>query len=127
MSERDDAENPVGVTIRSTGEEQLIVQAVRTAVLTELQRPNVVDLYGIATGVTKRPEKTTRLRIESIHTASGGVVADQDSVAHRAEIGRRLSNAPRRVQRSTERVMAKQGTIGSQKRPQTRPGPCSGQ
>jgi hypothetical protein len=41
LSERHDAENPVSVTIRTTGEEQLIVQAVRTAVLTELQRPNV--------------------------------------------------------------------------------------
>jgi hypothetical protein len=36
LSERDDAENPVGITVRATGEEQLIVRAVRAAVLTEL-------------------------------------------------------------------------------------------
>src|ERR1700747_1311385 len=34
LSERHHAENPVSVTIRTTGEEQLIVQGVRTAVLT---------------------------------------------------------------------------------------------
>jgi hypothetical protein len=112
LSERDDAENPVGITVWATGEEQLIVRAVRAAVLTELQRPNVIDLDGVATGVTKRPEKPARVRIESVHAASGDVVADQNGVTHGAEVGRGLSNAPGRVQRSMERVVAKQGAIG---------------
>jgi hypothetical protein len=112
LSERDDAENPVGITVRTTGKEELIFQAVRAAALTELQRPNVIDFDGVAIDVTKRAEKPARLRIESVHAASGDVVADQNGVAHRAEIGRGLSNAPGRVQRSMERVVAKQGAIG---------------
>jgi hypothetical protein len=47
----------VGITVGATGEEQLIVRAIRAAVLTELQRPNVIDLDGVAIGVTQRPEK----------------------------------------------------------------------
>jgi hypothetical protein len=31
------------------------VRAVRPAVLTELQRPNVIDLDGVSIGVTKKP------------------------------------------------------------------------
>jgi hypothetical protein len=49
------------------------------------------------------PPKPARLRIESVHSASRDVVADQNGVAHGAEIGRGLSNAPGRVQRSVSR------------------------
>src|SRR5260370_21898155 len=50
--------------------------------------------------------------IESVDAASGSVIAHENRVAHRAEIGRSLRHAPRRVQGTLQGKVAEQYTPG---------------
>ena len=92
--ERDGAEETVGIVTRTGGEEELIGRSVGSSTLAELNGPELVYLDRLATGVAKRPQELTRLWIEGVYPASGGIVADEDRVAHRAEVSGGLRDAP---------------------------------
>jgi hypothetical protein len=92
--EPDGAEETIGIVTRAGGEEELIGRSVGSSTLAELNGPELVYLDRLATGVAKRPQELTRLWIEGVYPASGGVAADEDRVAHRAEVSGGLRDAP---------------------------------
>ena len=92
--ERDGAEETVGIVARAGGEEELIGGSVRSSTLAELNGPELVYFDRLATGVAKRPQELTRPWIEGVYPASGGIVADEDRLAHRAEVRGGLRDAP---------------------------------
>jgi len=103
VSKRDHAEYAVRIIVWAPSKEELVVCAVRTAILAELQCPNLIDLDSFAIRVAKRTEELTRFRIERVDPASGSVVADQNRVAHRAEISGSQRDAPGRMERAIGR------------------------
>ena len=84
----------------------------RAAILAELQCPNLIDLDSFAIRVAKRTDELTRFRIERVDPASGSVVADQNRVAHRAEISGSQRDAPGRMERAIGREVFHQITLG---------------
>src|SRR3974377_1083396 len=82
----------------------------RTAVMAELDAPDVIDLNGLPVGVTKRTDEVPR-SIERIHSPVRSVVADQNRVTHGTEIRRGFSDAPWRVQRAVDREVLGQRSI----------------
>src|SRR5215472_3683367 len=88
----------------------LWTSVVRTAVMAELDAPDVIDFNCRSVGVTKRTDEVPR-SIERIHSPARRVVADQNRVAHGAEIRRSFSDAPWRVQRAVDREVLGQRSI----------------
>ena len=112
VSKRDHAEYAVRIIVRARCKEELVVCAVRAAILAELQCPNLIDLDSFAIRVAKRTDELTRFRIERVDPASGSVVADQNRVAHRAEISGSQRDAPGRMERAIGREVFHQITLG---------------
>src|SRR5258708_37109265 len=92
--ERDGAEETIGIVTGAGGEEELIGRSVGSSTLAELHGPNSVYLDWLPAGITKRPEELTCLRVKCVNPAPGDVVADEDRVAHRAEVSGGLRDAP---------------------------------
>src|SRR5260370_30267111 len=88
--------------------------AVGPAVLAELERPNAIDLDWFASRVSQRAEEGARARVERVDPAPGSVVADQNRVAHRTEITRRLRQTPGRMERAMDRKVLLQLTVGGE-------------
>ena len=101
--ERDGAEETIGIVTRAGGEEELIGRSVGGSTLTELNGPELVYLDRLASGIAKRPQEVTRLGIECVDSPPGGVVADEDSVAHWAEVSGGLCDAPGRMEGAMDR------------------------
>jgi len=112
VSKRDHAEYAVRIIVGARCKEELVVCAVRAAILAELQCPNLIDLDSFAIRVAKRTDELTRFRIERVDPASGSVVADQNRVAHRAEISGSQRDAPGRMERAIGREVFHQITLG---------------
>lgn len=62
--------------------------------MAELYGPNVVDVDWLAARVPQRTEKLIGAGIECIDLTASNIVADQNRIAHRAEISRSLSETP---------------------------------
>src|SRR5690349_19549335 len=113
---RDHAEETIRVRVRPGSQKQKIVRsALRTsvgssAVMPKGDAPKIVDLNGLSTRVTKRPQKRARC-IKDVYSSSRSVVADENRVAHLAEVRGSFRNAPRRVKRATDREMLGQSSV----------------
>jgi hypothetical protein len=112
VSKRDHAKYAIRIIVWAPGKEELVMCAVRTAILAELQCPNLIDLDCFAIRVAKRTEELTRFRIERVDPASGSVVADQNRVSHRAEISGSQRDAPGRMERAIGHEVFHQITFG---------------
>jgi hypothetical protein len=112
--ERNHAKQAVCIVVRPGGKEQLVMGAVWSAVLAELERPNVIYLNWFASRVSKGAEEGTRARVKRVDSAPGNVVADQNHVAHRTKITRRLRQTPGRMKRAVDRKVLLQLTVRSE-------------
>ena len=74
--ERDRAKETIGIVARTGGEEELIERTVGSSTLPELNSPKLVYLDWSAFVIAKRPKELTRLGIEGVNPAMGGIVAD---------------------------------------------------
>jgi hypothetical protein len=92
--ECDRAKETIGIVTRTGGEEELVGRSVGSSTLPELNGPKLIDLDWLATGIEKRPQELACLGIEGVNPAAGGIVADENRVAHWAEISGSLGNAP---------------------------------
>ena len=90
----DGAKETVSIVSRTAGEEELIGRSVGGGTLAELNGPELVYLDGLASGVAKRPQELARVGIEGVDSTPRGIVADEDRVAHWAEVGGSLCDAP---------------------------------
>src|SRR5258708_29283247 len=107
LAKRDYPKCAVAVIVVACCEEELIGVAVRArrAALAELNGPDVVDLDGFASCVAQRTEERAAFRIKGVDAAAGGVVGDQERIAHWSEVGRSQSDAPGRMKRSMQRKL----------------------
>src|ERR1700693_668310 len=103
LVEGDYAEDAVAVVIGASREEELVVCTVGAAVVGELDAPEAVDFAGVAASIAERAKESTRTRVKGVNAAARNIVGDEKCVAHRAEVSRSDSDAPRRMQ----------GTMGS--------------
>src|SRR2546421_159570 len=63
--------------------------------------------------ITQRAQEVAVVGIEGIDPAARDVVAHQDRIAEAAEIGRRLRQAPRRMQWTADRSVSLQSAVGA--------------
>lgn len=105
LCDRDGAEETVGIVTRAGGEEELIGRSVGRCTLSELNSPYLVYLDGLALGISKRPQEFPRLWIEGVDPTPGGVVTDENRVAHGAKFTGSLRNAPGRMKGAMDREM----------------------
>src|SRR5439155_13042526 len=110
LAERDNAECAVAVVIVASRKEELIRIAVRPSqsALTELDRPDIIDLNRFSACVAQRTKESAGLRIKGVDAPVRSVICDEKRIAHGSKVGRRQCHAPRRVQRTAYRKMSLQ-------------------
>ena len=111
MPNGDHPEQAVGVIVWACGEEELVVRCGWAAVESELKTPGFVNLDRLVAFVSQWTEECARRRVECIDPASRSVVADQNRIAHRTEIGRCLSQTPWRMEWTVGGEVLLQGTV----------------
>src|SRR5215472_5275851 len=98
-------EETIRVGVWSGGEvEEIVWRALRpavggTAIMSERDTPQFIDLNRLSALVAKRAEESSRRSIKRVHSSQRGVVTDQNCVPHGTKIRGSLSNPPGRVQR----------------------------
>src|SRR6266568_4169549 len=97
--EGDPAKQAVGVVVRTSGKEELVVLAT-IAVVAELDGPELVYDDRLAGGIAQGAEERAGAGIERVNAAVGNVVGDEQRVAEGAKISRGHRQAPGRMQRA---------------------------